>query len=33
MLNYSPVHPARVNPEFVGVAAKYSSIKKNRASL
>jgi septal ring factor EnvC (AmiA/AmiB activator) len=33
MLNYSPVHPARVNPEFIGVATKYSTIKKNRTSL
>ncbi len=33
MLNYSPVHPARVNPEFIGIATKYSNIKKNRASL
>lgn len=33
MLNFSPVHPARVNPEFIGVATKYGNIKKNRASL
>lgn len=33
MLNYSPVHPARVNPEFIGVATKYSTIKKNRATV
>jgi hypothetical protein len=33
MLNYSPVHPARVNPEFIGIATKYGNIKKNRTSL
>lgn len=33
MPNYSHVHPARVNPEFIGIATKYGNIKKNRASL
>lgn len=33
MLNYSPVHPARVNPEFIGVATKHATIKKNRTSI
>lgn len=31
--NYNPTNPERVHPEFVGIAQKCSSVKKNRTSL
>ena len=32
-IDYSPTDLKRVNPEFVGIAQKYSSVKKKRVTL
>ena len=33
ILEYSPTDLQRVNPEFVGIAQKYSAVKKDRLAL
>lgn len=33
MFAYQPTNPERINPEFEGIAYKYSSHKKNRLDL